>query len=114
MKKGILSILLTLSMVFCFVPEGVFAEETDTGKAIQLADNGIAANISGGQADSVYFGNYKQSANESGGYNSAPIKWRVLENADGKLFLFSDRNLDVFEYHKEDENVTWETSTMRS
>ena len=30
------------------------------------------------------------------------------------LFLLSDQNLDVFQYHTEEEDVTWETSTMRS
>ena len=38
----------------------------------------------------------------------------MLSNADGRLFLLSDQNLDVFQYHTEEEIVTWETSTMRS
>ena len=94
----------------------VFAA-TDTGKAIQLVDSGTAANISGGQADNIYFGTYQQSSDDSdgsGGYNTDPIKWRVLENADGQLFLLSDQNLDVFQYHTDRESVTWEKSTMRS
>ena len=82
--------------------------------AIQLLDSGTAANISGGQASSVYFGTYQQSSDGSGGYNTDPIKWRVLSNADGKLFLLSDQILDVFQYHKNYKSVTWETSTMRS
>lgn len=47
-------------------------------------------------------------------YHIDPIKWRVLKNADGKLFLLSDQTLDVLNYHPEKESVTWETSTMRS
>src|SRR5699024_6561333 len=90
------------------------ATGTDTGKAIQLVDSGIAANIGGKQADNIYFGTYQQSSNGSGGYNTDPIKWRVLSNANGQLFLLSDQNLDVFQYHTENENVTWKTSTMRS
>ncbi len=84
--------------------------------AIQLLDSGTAANISGGQASNIYFGTYKQSSNGSGGYNTDPVKWRVLSNAGGKLFLISDQNLDVFRYHihTDFENLTWETSTMRS
>ena len=69
-----------------------------------------AGNIGGGQADYVYFGNYYQS----NGSTKDPVKWRVLSNANGQLFLLSDQNLDVFQYHTEKENVTWETSTMRS
>ena len=94
--------------------EEAAAPGIDTGKAIQLVDSGTAANIGGGQADNIYFGTYQQSSDGSGGYNIDPIKWRVLENADGQLFLLSDQNLDVFQYHTEYESVTWETSTMRS
>ena len=86
----------------------------DTGKAIQLVDSGTAANIGGGQADNLYFGTYQQSSDGNDGYNIDPIKWRVLENADGQLFLLSDQNLDVFQYHTDLESVTWEKSTMRS
>ena len=75
---------------------------------------GIAANIGGGQADNLYFGTYQQSSDANGGYNIDPIKWRVLENAEGQLFLISDQNLDVFQYHTDRVNVTWKTSTMRS
>lgn len=96
------------------MPTAAFAAGTDTGKAIQLVDSGTAANIGGGQADNIYFGTYQQSSDGSGGYNTDPIKWRVLENADGQLFLLSDQNLDVFQYHTDIESVTWETSTMRS
>ena len=94
--------------------EEAAAPGIDTGKAIQLVDSGTAANIGGGQADNIYFGTYQQSSDGSDGYNTDPIKWRVLENADGQLFLVSDQNLDVFQYHTDNENVTWETSTMRS
>ena len=94
--------------------EEAAAPGIDTGKAIQLVDSGTAANIGGGQADNIYFGTYQQSSDGSGGYNTDPIKWRVLENADGQLFLLSDQNLDVFQYHVDYESVTWATSTMRS
>ncbi|MBM6871920.1 DUF6273 domain-containing protein, partial [Pseudoflavonifractor phocaeensis] len=94
--------------------EEAAAPGIDTGKAIQLVDSGTAANIGGGQADNIYFGTYQQSSDGNSGYNTDPIKWRVLENADGQLFLLSDQNLDVFQYHTEYESVTWEKSTMRS
>ncbi len=112
MRRKLLSVLLAMLMVLGLLPTMAFA--ADTGKAIQLVDSGTAANIGGGQADNIYFGTYKQSSDGNGGYNTDPIKWRVLSNADGKLFLLSDQNLDVFEYHKDVESVTWETSTMRS
>ena len=89
------------------IPTLALAAGTDTGKAIQLVDSAIAANIGGKQADNIYFGTYKQSSNGSGSYNTDPIKWRVLSNVNGQLFLLSDQNLDVFQYHTEKENVTW-------
>ena len=113
-KKRILGLLLAICLVAGLMPTVAFAAGTDTGKAIQLVDSGAAANIGGGQADNIYFGAYQQSSNGSGGYNVDPIKWRVLSNANDQLFLLSDQNLDVFQYHTEQEDVTWETSTMRS
>ena len=106
--------VLTLALVVGLLPQTAFAAETDTGKAIQLVDSGTAANISGAQADNIYFGTYRQSSDGNSGYNIDPIKWRVLENANGQLFLLSDQNLDVFQYHVDYESVTWATSTMRS
>ena len=136
-KKRILSLMLATCLISAMMPTAVFAAGTDTGKAIQLVDSGTAANIGGGQADNIYFGAYQQSSagstepdgtegvdwiksdtatqKEQGPYYYIdPIKWRVLSNADGRLFLLSDQNLDVFQYHTDWESVTWENSTMRS
>ena len=96
--------VLTLALVVGMLPQTAFA--TDTGKAIQLG----ASNISGAQADNIYFGNYFQS----GSTTKEPVKWRVLENADGKLFLLSDQNLDVNPYNSNNTSTTWENSTIRS
>ena len=104
--------LLAACLVMALLPTAALA--TGTGKAIQLVSGGVADNIDGGQADNVYFGTYRQSSDASGGYNIDPVKWRVLSNANGRLFLLSDQNLEVFQYHTEEENVTWKTSTMRS
>lgn len=106
--KRWIGILLAVCLVMAMLPTAALA--ADTGKAIQLVSEGSADNIGGGQADNVYFGNYYQSNNST----KEPVKWRVLSNANGQLFLLSDQNLDVFQYHTELETVTWETSTMRS
>ena len=111
-KSKLLSLLLAICLVVGLMPTAAFA--AGTGKAIQLVDSGTAANIGGGQADNIYFGTYQQSSDGNSGYNIDPIKWRVLENANGQLFLLSDQNLDVFQYHTDWESVTWEKSTMRS
>ena len=94
------------------LPTVAFA--ADTGKAIQLVNSGSAANISGSQEDSIYFGTYRQSSDGSGSYNTEPVKWRVLSNADGKMFLLADQNLDVKPYNSSYISITWEKSTIRS
>ena len=116
--KATLSMFLCAVMVLCSVAVGgMFANaDTNTGKAIQLVKDGAAANIIGGQASNLYFGTYKQSSDGNNGYNTDPIKWRVLaNNTDSKqLFLLSDQGLDTVQYHTEKEDVTWEKSTIRS
>lgn len=106
--RRILPLLLIACLVMAMLPAAALA--ADTGKAIQLVSGGSAANIGGSQKDNVFFGNYFQS----NGTTKDPVKWRVLSNAGGQLFLLSDQNLEVFQYHTELENVTWETSTIRS
>ncbi len=100
--------LLAACLVMALLPTAALAE--DTGKAIQRVSNGSAGNIGGGQADNIYFGTYYQS-NDS---TKEPVKWRVLSSGNQQLFLLSDQNLEVFQYHTEEEDVTWKTSTMRS
>jgi|GEM_PF-1907796 len=111
-----LSLLLTLCLLLALLPVTAFA--TGTGKAIRLVDKSGAApaagNIAGAQASNIYFGTYQQSDDGQGGYNTDPIKWRVLQNADGHLLLLSDQNLDAVQYNTNRTSVTWETSTIRS
>lgn len=113
--KRMFSLLLVLAMVIMILPMTMLsafaadgAETTATEQNIMLG----TSHIEGAQASNIYFGNYYQS--DVNGQTKDPIKWRVLSNTDGKLFLLSDQNLDVFKYHTEREAVTWETSTMRS
>ena len=109
LRRG-LSILLSLVMCLGLLPATALAEETETGKAIQLG----TTQIEGSQDGSVYFGNYKQSSNGSGIFNNDPIKWRVMSNKDGKLFLLAGQNLDAQQYNSSNTSITWEKSTIRS
>ena len=106
--KRWIGVLLAVCLVMAMLPTAALA--ADTGKAIQLVVGGSADNIGGKQADNIYFGTYFQS----NGSTKEPVKWRVLSNGNQQLFLLSDQNLEVFQYHTEQENVTWETSTIRS
>jgi uncharacterized protein YjdB len=76
--------------------------------------------------DIVYFGSYPQdlsvtqSAGEgrtsSGGlwYDVGPVAWKVLTNANGRMSLLSEKNLDSKPYHTTNEAITWEKSSLRS
>ncbi len=117
--KQILSILMAFCLTMAMLSAGMvtaWAEDdtAGTGKAIQLVKDGVAANITGGQKSSVWFGSYQQGSEGNGGYSKDPIKWRVLANSNQQVFLLSDQNLDVFQYHTDSEDVTWQMSTMRS
>ena len=72
MKKRILSTLLTLCMLFCLVPTGVFAEgETATGSAaIQLGTDALSKNVNTATAPTVYFGQ---------DHENNPGAWRVID-----------------------------------
>ncbi len=82
--------------------------DVGTGKAVQIG----ALQIKGGQASSVYFGNYQQS--DTTGNTKEPVRWRVLSDADGKLLLLSDQNLDVQPYNSSHTSITWENCTLRT
>ena len=110
-------IALFLSGVLCVVacvttiPQlSLTAYAAGTGKDLQLT----AGDISGAQASSVYFGTYEQSSGGSGGYNTDPIKWRVLSNSGSQLFLLADQNLDCKEYDNTHSSVTWSSCDLRT
>lgn len=139
-RKRILAFILqtamTLSLLLQSTPSVAVADEmlmSTTEKNITLG----ASALKGGQQSNVYFGNYQQSnagtaqpagtenvdwiKNDKAIYNSQgpyynidPIKWHVLSNSDGKLFLLSDQNLDLIKYHSYQTNMTWENSAIRS
>lgn len=69
--------------------------------------------------DCIYFGKYwQEDANGSGKADKndakTPIKWRVLSVNGNDAFLLADKNLDVQRYNDVEDEVTWETCTMRS
>ena len=124
LKRKLMGFTLAVCMAAGLIPAelSVSAAGTDTGKAIQLVEDGSAANIMGRQESNVYYGTYQQSKKQDGsGYNTDPIKWRVLSNEKGtqpdegdKLFLLADQNLDVVQYNETNTSITWAESTMRS
>lgn len=98
MKKRILSILLTLCMLFCLVPTGVFAEgETATGSAaIQLGTDALSKNVNTATAPTVYFGQ---------NHENKPAAWRVIgydgngvASAAGKTTLLAANNMGLSKF----------------
>ncbi len=58
----------------------------------------------------VLFGAYPQTAT---GADSTPIRWRVLQNAGGALFLLSEYILDCKRYHGAFTEITWRDCDLR-
>ena len=98
------AVLLSAALMISTVSQTAFAAGADTGKAIQLVDGGTAANISGGQASSVYFGTYPQNSAGSGGYHTDPN-----ESGDVHTHCVCGGNGDV-NGHEHDTAVTWTTA----
>lgn len=101
----------------CFVygvvlmPAIAFAED-DAKKSITLG----ASALEGVQKSNVWFGNYKQSSDGNGGFKVEPIKWRVLRNSEGLVWLLSDKILDTYRYHNDNgwfQDVYWQDCLMR-
>lgn len=92
------------------VSSGTIFEPSGTGGRVTFT--GTTAEVSEAQpGDTVRFGSYEQDNDESNGTEA--IEWLVLDEQDGKLLLLSKYELDAKPYNTENENVTWETCTLR-
>ena len=93
MKKRILSILLTLCMLFCLTPISVFAEEVGAwgSAAIQLGTDALNKTVNTEIAPTVYFGQ---------NHENNPAAWRVIgydgngvTSAQGDITLLAAYNM---------------------
>ena len=63
--------------------------------------------------DIITFGNYEQDNKTTNGKEE--LEWKVLDkDENGKMFVISRYALDCRHYHSKIEQVTWETSDIRS
>ena len=62
--------------------------------------------------DIVKFGKYEQDGDTSNGKED--IEWQILSKEEGKVLVISKYALDSKQYHTSNEDVTWETSYLRS
>ena len=98
MKKRILSTLLTLCMLFCLVPTGVFAEgETATGSAaIQLGTDALSKNVNTATAPTVYFG--QDHENNPGAWRVIGYDGNGVAAAAGKTTLLAANNMGLSKF----------------
>ena len=113
MKKRLISILLTLCMLFCLVPTGVFAEgETATGSAaIQLGTDALSKNVNTATAPTVYFGQ---------DHENNPGAWRVIDydgnsaaGTAGNMTLLSAGNMGVVQFDDDGVNNEYAPSDLK-
>ena len=98
MKKRILSILLTICMLFCLMPISVFAEEVGAGgsAAIQLGTDALNKTVNTASAPTVYFGQ---------NHENNPAAWRVIgydgsgvTSAQGDITLLAAGDMGVIPF----------------
>lgn len=117
--------ILTRTMAFAAIFTLLACLLPANWQAASAADRPSNPRISGGAVtwDCIEFGHYPQSSDGNGGYKTEPIKWRVLAVEGDEALLLADKNLDAQKYNEtfrqtdftnDDENLTWETSTIRS
>lgn len=87
-----------------FTPSGTGGRVTFTEMIVEVSEAKVG--------DTVRFGSYEQDNDLSNGAET--IEWLVLDKQDGKLLLLSKDALDAKPYNEEDEDVTWETCTLRN
>ena len=111
MRKRMLSILFSFCMILLFIQTGIYADG-ESNKNISL---GLSA-LKNNQDSFLYFGNYQQSSDGSGGFDVESVKWRVLSNENNTAWLLSDKILDVYYYHNENSfnvSVYWKDTLMK-
>ena len=59
----------------------------------------------------LYFGKYEQDNNFDNG--PEPIEWIVLDSQAGRALLISKYALDCLPYHDKNEDVSWNSSSLR-
>ena len=114
MKKRILSILLTMCMVLCIMPTGVFAEgKAATGAAaIQLGTAALNKNVNTATAPTVYFGQ---------DHENNPGAWRVIgydgsgvASAQGDMTLLAAGTMGVVEFDDTGASTKYAPSNLRT
>lgn len=100
-------VFICLMMAFCIV---CAPASTLKVHAMNYMPGNPTYNEDGPIWDCIWFGNYYQSNSTT----KEPIKWRVLKVSGNDAFIISDKNLDCQPYNMSNEDVTWETCSLRT
>lgn len=101
--KKLMALILCAIMMITMLPPGAKVSQAATSVSNPRTANGVST------WDCIYFGNYYQSNSST----KEPIKWRVLSVKGNEAFVVADMALDCQSYNETDEDVTWETCTLR-
>ena len=93
--KKVIVLLIAVIMMLALTACGTF------GAAIKVHIGGI-----------IEFGAYEQDNDTSNG--KEPIEWKVLARDGSKILVISKYALDAKPYDTENEDVTWETCSLRT
>ena len=104
MKKALSAALSLLIVVGLFSILPLSASAVDYGVKKPV----VAGDVS--TWDCVYFGKYYISDENT----KEPIKWRVLSLSGSDAFLITDKSVDCKMYNSVNDDVTWETCSLRS
>jgi len=88
---------------------GILSEDNKTDDIVDSVEPKIQSAQIG---DTVLFGTYEQDNDTSNGKED--IEWLVLGKEDGHLLVISQYALDCKPFHTSQEDVTWETCSLRA
>lgn len=106
-KHLLVAAMILAIIIICFLPTNVQKVQATTNVEGPRVSNNVT------RWDSVYFGHYPQSSNGSGGYNTDPIKWKVIKINGNTMTLVSEYKLDLQKYHTSRTAVTWNNSYLK-
>lgn len=97
-----LLLLIIITFLFLFRRwNNIYSEATITSLPLSIESIG----------DSIFFGHYEQD--DSPNIELDPIEWLVLKIENNHVLLLSKYGLELKPYNKANENVNWETSSLR-
>ncbi len=104
-KKLKKSLIVVLSLVVTLIIISALLSGRDSSEAAKKSSFKLEV------GNAITLGTYEQDDNTANGVE--PIEWRVLAVEDNKALVISEYCLDAKPYNEEDEDVTWETCTLR-